>query len=64
MENKFIFFAWTTTPWTLPSNLCLAVGEELDYAYVDAGESVYIACKNTLGNYKKVLVKACGFKRM
>lgn len=46
--------AWTTTPWTLPSNLCLAVGEELCYAYVDTGDSVYVACKNTLGNYKKV----------
>lgn len=52
--KQVYFLAWTTTPWTLPSNLCLAVGEELDYTYVDAGESVYIACKNTLGNYKKV----------
>ncbi|MGH7289223.1 MAG: isoleucine--tRNA ligase, partial [Myxococcota bacterium] len=25
-------WAWTTTPWTLPSNLALAVGPELDYA--------------------------------
>jgi isoleucyl-tRNA synthetase len=32
--------AWTTTPWTLPSNLALAVGPEVDYAVVrvDAGE--------------------------
>ncbi|MCP3853519.1 MAG: isoleucine--tRNA ligase [Actinomycetia bacterium] len=27
--------AWTTTPWTLPSNLALAVGPEVDYAVVE-----------------------------
>jgi len=27
--------AWTTTPWTLPSNVALAVGADLDYAYVE-----------------------------
>jgi isoleucyl-tRNA synthetase len=26
---------WTTTPWTLPGNRCLAVGEEFDYAVVE-----------------------------
>src|SRR5690606_7797211 len=26
--------AWTTTPWTLPSNLALAVGPDVDYAIV------------------------------
>lgn len=29
--------AWTTTPWTLPSNLALAVGKEVAYAVVEAG---------------------------
>ncbi|MFC7373964.1 isoleucine--tRNA ligase [Brachybacterium sp. GCM10030268] len=29
--------AWTTTPWTLPTNFSLAVGPELDYAVVPAG---------------------------
>ena len=32
-ENTF-FTAWTTTPWTLPSNLALAVGPEIDYVKV------------------------------
>ena len=27
-ENTF-FLAWTTTPWTLPSNLALAVGPDI-----------------------------------
>jgi isoleucyl-tRNA synthetase len=30
-------WAWTTTPWTLPSNLALAVGPEIDYAIVRLG---------------------------
>jgi len=30
--------AWTTTPWTLPSNVALAVGPELDYAFVELEE--------------------------
>ncbi|CAM3636104.1 isoleucine--tRNA ligase [Micrococcus flavus] len=29
--------AWTTTPWTLPTNAALAVGPEIDYALVPAG---------------------------
>ena len=55
LNGKPVYFlAWTTTPWTLPSNLCLAVGLNLTYAYVDVGEAVYIACENTLGNFKTV----------
>lgn len=29
------FIAWTTTPWTLPSNTALAVGTNIDYVWVD-----------------------------
>lgn len=35
LENEKVFFlAWTTTPWTLPSNTALAVGEKIDYVLV------------------------------
>lgn len=33
-ENTY-FLAWTTTPWTLPSNTALAVGEKVAYCLVD-----------------------------
>lgn len=62
---RVYFLAWTTTPWTLPSNMCLAVGEKLDYAYVKAGDCVYIACKNTLHNFPGIfgetpdIIKEC-----
>ncbi|MCF8254497.1 MAG: isoleucine--tRNA ligase [Bacteroidia bacterium] len=33
-DEKVHFLAWTTTPWTLPSNTALAVGEKIDYVLV------------------------------
>ncbi len=34
IEGPVDFLAWTTTPWTLPSNTALTVGEKIDYALV------------------------------
>lgn len=66
INGKTVYFlAWTTTPWTLPSNLCLAVGKDLDYSFVEVGEQIYIACTNVLPKYDKifgkepVIVKSC-----
>ncbi|MCM8535683.1 MAG: isoleucine--tRNA ligase [Lentisphaeraceae bacterium] len=33
-DEDAYFAAWTTTPWTLPSNLCLCVGADIDYVKV------------------------------
>ena len=43
-EDNTSFLVWTTTPWTLPSNLALAVGNDIDYSYcaVD-GETLIMA---------------------
>ncbi|MGG4141719.1 isoleucine--tRNA ligase [Paenibacillus algorifonticola] len=38
--------AWTTTPWTLPANVALAVNPELEYVRVASGGEVYIVAKN------------------
>ncbi len=55
LNGKPVYYlAWTTTPWTLPSNLALSVNEKLTYAYVDVGEEIYVACENTLANFKNV----------
>ena len=35
------FLAWTTTPWTLPSNLALCVNPEVDYVKIRVGDTVY-----------------------
>ena len=34
-DNDFYFLAWTTTPWTLPSNTALTVGPKIDYVLVE-----------------------------
>lgn len=46
---------WTTTPWTLPSNLAACVGENIDYCLVRDGEStdVYLLAKARLAAYYK-----------
>ncbi len=42
-ENKYIL-AWTTTPWTLPSNVALAINKSYDYVeVVQNGEHLYLA---------------------
>jgi len=33
-DNEVFFMAWTTTPWTLPSNLGLTVGPKIDYVLI------------------------------
>ena len=43
-ENDTYFLVWTTTPWTLPSNLALAVGEDIDYSYCESdGQTLIVA---------------------
>ncbi|WP_353777359.1 isoleucine--tRNA ligase [Winogradskyella sp. 3972H.M.0a.05] len=34
-EGTIYFLAWTTTPWTLPSNTALTVGKKIDYVLVE-----------------------------
>ena len=34
IDTDLFFLAWTTTPWTLPSNTALAVGKDIDYLVV------------------------------
>ena len=57
--------AWTTTPWTLPTNFALAVGPEISYAVVSAGpkgaadggdsKTKYLIAASLLGAYAKDL---------
>jgi isoleucyl-tRNA synthetase len=59
-DNKEVFFmAWTTTPWTLPSNLGLTVGPNIDYVLVKTvnpylhNEIHIVLAKALLGKYFK-----------
>ena len=58
LENGMNILVWTTTPWTLPSNLMLAVGLDIDYAVMEESGQKYILAEALLGRYKKQLEKA------
>ncbi len=46
---------WTTTPWTLPSNLALAVGPDIEYAVLERDGERYIVGAARLAAYAKEL---------
>jgi len=52
-NDSSYFVAWTTTPWTLPSNLALALGPDIDYVCVIDGSDRYILAESRLGAYYK-----------
>ena len=57
------FLAWTTTPWTLPSNVALCVNPTEDYAEIKVGGERYIMADALIGSlfkedeYEKISVK-------
>ena len=52
-QPQTYMLAWTTTPWTLPGNVALAVNEETAYAYVriingDSGDALFVCAEERL----------------
>ena len=60
-DMPLYFLAWTTTPWTLPSNTALCVGPKIDYVAVKGAnpytgqEAIYILAEARLSAYTKEL---------
>ena len=54
-DKPVYLLAWTTTPWTLFSNMALAVNNEFDYAYVEVENEVYVLGASVLNKYSKIL---------
>ena len=54
-NGKTFFLAWTTTPWTLPSNLGLTMGPEIDYVKIldKPSGDFYILAESRLSAYYK-----------
>ncbi len=50
-EDDTYFLAWTTTPWTLPSNLGLVAGPEIEYVKVKDGDVCYILAAERVAGY-------------
>lgn len=58
--TKTYCLAWTTTPWTLPSNLGLAVGPAIRYCLVEKDKEYYFVAESRLHSYFTVEDKAQG----
>jgi isoleucyl-tRNA synthetase len=41
-DDKVFVVIWTTTPWTLPANLAIALNPDMDYQLVRVGDEVYV----------------------
>ncbi len=52
-DGSTYLLAWTTTPWTLPSNLALCLGPDIDYVLVRDGAERYLLAESRLGAYYK-----------
>ena len=63
-NGDFYFLAWTTTPWTLPSNCALCVNPHESYVKVVDGEFTYIMAEalveKVLGEGKEILERYVG----
>ncbi|MFP4286821.1 MAG: isoleucine--tRNA ligase [Candidatus Izemoplasmataceae bacterium] len=54
-EHDFSFLIWTTTPWTIPANLAVAVNEALDYVYAHVDGNYYVFALELLETLKEKL---------
>jgi isoleucyl-tRNA synthetase len=54
--RKVFFLIWTTTPWTLPANLGIAVNPDFEYAAIENGDEVYIVASELIA----VVAAKCG----
>ena len=48
-DKPLFVVIWTTTPWTIPANLAVAVHPEVDYVVADAGAERFIVAEALLG---------------
>ena len=53
--KNFFAVVWTTTPWTLPSNLALAINKDIDYTVIEKGEDGYIVAENIVEKISNIL---------
>ncbi len=46
--GDYTILAWTTTPWTIPANMALAIGENIDYVMVENNWERFVVAKNRI----------------
>ncbi|HYD91550.1 MAG TPA: class I tRNA ligase family protein, partial [Flavobacterium sp.] len=52
-QSDTYILSWTTTPWTLPGNVALALGEDIEYAKVKVGAENWILAKERLSTLQE-----------
>ncbi len=55
LETGEWLMAWTTTPWTLPSNLAVAVGADISYTVLEKDGERYILARDRQAAYEREL---------
>ncbi|UER54763.1 isoleucine--tRNA ligase [Kineosporiaceae bacterium SCSIO 59966] len=55
LETGELALIWTTTPWTLPSNLAMAVHPDLEYVVVESGGERYVLAAERVAHYAREL---------
>jgi isoleucyl-tRNA synthetase len=58
--RKVFVLIWTTTPWTLPANLGIAVHPDFEYVAFESGDEVYIVAAELMEN----VIAKCGIGRV
>jgi isoleucyl-tRNA synthetase len=56
LEKPVFVLIWTTTPWTLPANLGIAVNPNYDYAAIETNGEIYIVASDLVG----AVAEKCG----
>jgi len=57
--RKVFLLIWTTTPWTLPANLGIAVHPDFEYSAVEIGDEVYILASELI----ETVLEKCGLNQ-
>ncbi|MCA1615500.1 MAG: isoleucine--tRNA ligase, partial [Acidobacteria bacterium] len=57
--RRIFFLIWTTTPWTLPANLGIAVNPNFEYCAIEHGEEVYVVASELA----EAVARKCGIGR-
>ena len=58
-QNNVSLVIWTTTPWTLPANLAIAVHPDFDYAVVRVGEEILVVAADLADGFLKAQLGPC-----
>ena len=53
-NRKTFFIIWTTTPWTLPANVAVALHPDFMYSFVSVGEEVWIVASELVNRVMKI----------